>query len=441
MSVFNVTATRDAGYQAMNTTSGARMQTSLAAPTLASTLRDTAASISPFSQEFLNDVGATTVDAINGSQLQASYASNTSMNINAVGYGAAVTVNDNTLMGGSDVSVNAAGSPRPAAPSQTQSAAAIALQRWSPTASYLDHLRRAPESERFAVYLEERADHAREPGFYLDVAGYFFDEAKDAPAALQILSNLAELGLEDAALLRVLGYRLTQAGRPDLALPVFERVLKIRGEEPQSRRDLALVCAKLGQFQRAVDLLWEVVSRPWDARFPEIEMIALNEMNAIIATSAQTSGAQTSGEQTPGAQPLDLSRIDARLLKNLPTGLRVILTWDADNCDIDLWVDDPNGERAKYDHPQTYQGGRMSRDFTQGYGPEEFLLRAPKPGKYTVRINYYGDSRQTALGPVTAQLRLITDFGTPREKEKLITVRLVDKKESLEIGAVEIGAQ
>ncbi|MCL2887216.1 MAG: DUF2135 domain-containing protein [Betaproteobacteria bacterium] len=309
----------------------------------------------------------------------------------------------------------------PVAPS-----ASIALQRWSPAAGYLDHLRRAPDSKRFDTYLEERADHAREPGFYLDVAGYFLDETKDAATGLQILSNLAELGLEDAALLRVLGYRLVQAQRPDLALPVFERVLKIRGEEPQSRRDLALVYAKLGQRQRAVDLLWEVASRPWDGRFPEIELIALEELNAIVATSRKT---------------LDLSKIDARLLKNMPVGLRVILTWDADNCDIDLWVDDPNGERAMYSHPLTYQGGRMSKDFTGGYGPEEFLVKKPKPGKYTVRINYYGDSRQTALGPVTAQARLITGFGTPQEKEELVTVRLVDKKESLEIGSITIGKE
>jgi len=205
---------------------------------------------------------------------------------------------------------------------------------------------------------------------------------------------------------------------------VFERVLKIRGEEPQSRRDLALALAKLGQHQRAVDLLWEIVSRPWDGRFPEIEMIALEELNAIVATSGQK---------------LDVSKIDPRLLKSMPVGLRVILTWDADNCDIDLWVDDPNGERAMYNHPLTHQGGRMSRDFTGGYGPEVFLVRTPKPGKYTVRINYYGDSRQTALGPVTAQVRLITGFGTPEEKEKLITVRLVDRKESLVIGSIEIG--
>jgi hypothetical protein len=80
-------------------------------------------------------------------------------------------------------------------------------------------------------------------------------------------------------------------------------------------------------------MLREVVDRPWNGRFPEIELVALAELNAIVATSPQ---------------PLDTARIDPRLLRNLPLALRVVLTWDADNTDIDLWVTDPNGERAYY---------------------------------------------------------------------------------------------
>jgi Ca-activated chloride channel homolog len=72
------------------------------------------------------------------------------------------------------------------------------------------------------------------------------------------------------------------------------------------------------------------VIRPWHNRFPEIELITLAEMNAIIAT-ART--------------PLDTSRIHAKLLRNLPLDLRVVLAWDADNTDIDLWVTDPRTAR------------------------------------------------------------------------------------------------
>ena len=299
----------------------------------------------------------------------------------------------------------------------------ITLQRWESKAGYLNRLRRAAPENRYSVYREERSDHLLQPGYFLDCAEFFF-EAKESELALRILSNLAELQLDDPALLRVLAHRLVQADQPELARPLFERVLALRPEEPQSRRDLALVCSTLKQHQRAIDLLWEIVSQVSDGRFPEIELIALGELNAIVATC---------GEK------LDLSRIDARFLKNLPVGLRVILTWDADACDMDLWVDDPNGEQAIFSHPRTKQGGRMSRDFTGGYGPEEFLLRNPAPGKYRVRINYCGDRRQTAIGPVTAQIRLITGFGTTEEKEQLLTIRLSEKRETLEVGEIQIG--
>lgn len=301
----------------------------------------------------------------------------------------------------------------------------IVLKPWSPQTGYLERIRKARAERRLAAYLAERQEHAREPGFYLDVAEYFF-EVQEPATAVRVLSNLAELELDDPALLRVLGHRLTQADRSDLALPLFERVLSLRPEEPQSRRDLALACAAVGHYQRAVDLLWEIASQPWDSRFPSVELIALIELNSIVATCGQK---------------LDLSKVDPRVLRNLPVDLRIVLTWDANDCDIDLWVDDPNGQTARYDYPLTYQGGLMSPDFTGGYGPEEYVLKKAKTGKYTARINYYGDRRQNAFGPVTAQVRFITGFGTSNQQEKRVTVRLKDKQETLEVGAVEVGAK
>lgn len=336
-----------------------------------------------------------------------------------------VTLSPFTVQPAAGARYRAAGSDstsRPGDAADQSGAPEIALQKWSPTSGYMDHLRRVKPEKRYAAYLEERPAHQREPGFFLDCADLFF-ENDDSETALRVLSNLAELELDDPALLRVLAYRLTQVNRSDVAAPVLERVLLLRPEEPQSRRDLALAYAAIGKFQRAVDLLWEIVSTPWDARFPEVELIALEELNAIVATCGQK---------------LDLSRCDPRLLKNMPNDLRVVLSWDANDCDIDLWVADPNDETAKYDYPLTYQGGLMSRDFTGGYGPEEFILHRAKAGKYAIEINYYGDRRQMTLGPVTAQVRLITGFGTPAQQEKRLTVRLKEKQETVDIGSVEI---
>ncbi len=120
--------------------------------------------------------------------------------------------------------------------------AAIELAPWNPDTPYLASIRAAKDPYR--AYLDQRAQFANTPSFFLDCADYFRDERKNARLALRILSNLAEIELENVAMLRVLAYRLQQWGRYDLAVPLFEEALVLRGEEPQSRRDLALALAR-----------------------------------------------------------------------------------------------------------------------------------------------------------------------------------------------------
>jgi hypothetical protein len=273
------------------------------------------------------------------------------------------------------------------------------------------------------MYLDERESHRTSTAFFLDVADLLFARG-ERMLALRVLSNLAEMNLEDRHILRVLGYRLLQAGDATAALPVFRKVRELSPNEPQSHRDLGLAYAATGQTQKAVDALYEVVSRPWHGRFPEVELIALAELNAIAATASQ--------------RP-DLSRIDARLTRNLPVDLRAVLTWDADNTDIDLWVTDPNGEKAFYGNRLTYQGGRMSADFTGGYGPEEFSLKAAKPGKYRIEAQFFGHRQQLVAGATTLQVRLTTRFGTATAKEQLVTLRLKGGRDTVLVGEFEVG--
>ena len=96
-----------------------------------------------------------------------------------------------------------------------------------------------PDADALAVYLKNRGEYGDSPAFYLDCADFF--QQRDSALALQILSNVAEMELENAQLLRVLGHRLTQLGQYALAIHTFEEVLGLRPEEPQSYRDLALV--------------------------------------------------------------------------------------------------------------------------------------------------------------------------------------------------------
>jgi len=303
--------------------------------------------------------------------------------------------------------------------------ASVRLKAWQPDAPYTARMRKAAAVDMYRIYLDERPSHAGSSAFLLDVAGLMLERGQ-RDLGLRVLSNLAEMELENRHVLRVLAYRLMEAGAPRLAIPLLERVQEMAEEEPQSFRDLGLALAASGQEQQAIEQLYQVVLRPWDWRFADVEQIALSELNSIVAR-AKAAG-----------RTLNTRAMDSRLLRNLPVDLRVVLTWDADNSDMDLHVIDPDGERAYYGHQLTYQGGRMSRDFTGGYGPEEFMLRNAEPGIYRVEVNYFGRGQQIVTGATTLQLHFTTGFGTQKADDKMVTLRLKEQGSSILVGEFEV---
>lgn len=304
--------------------------------------------------------------------------------------------------------------------------ASIQIKPWSADTPYLTRLRHS--NDPYAAYLRERAEYAGSPAFFLD-CGDFFMSRGDRSLGLRVLSNLVELGLDDPPLLRMYAWRLQQAGALGAAVDVFEKVRRLRDDEPQSHRDLALALADRWEATgdpadatRAMDLLYDVVSRAWD-RFPEIELIALMELNRLIARAA------TRGIAAP-------SRIDRRLVRLLDLDLRISLSWDLDVTDVDLHVFEPNGEHAYYAHNTTSMGGLVSRDFREGYGPEEYVLRRAVPGPYQIKAHYYGSQQQTVAGACTVIAHVFLNYGRPDEQRQVLTLRLDRPSDQVIVGEV-----
>jgi len=301
------------------------------------------------------------------------------------------------------------------------SAATITVKAWDPATPYLSALKAAAKDSRYKVYLEQRQKFAASPAFFVDCAEFFLREG-DRLIGIRVLTNLAELKLEEASLLRVLAWRLQQAGELDRAIVILRKVQKLRPEEPQSYRDLALALAEQGQTAEAMELLVKVVMGEWQ-RFEEIELIALEELNALIARAKS---------------PVPAS-LDPRLVKNLDVDVRIVMSWDADATDVDLHVLEPSGEEAMYNHNRTTIGGLVSKDFTQGYGPEEYMLRRAMPGPFKIFAHYYGSRQQTVIGPCTITATVFTDFGRPTQKKQVLTLRLDKPREKADIGEIQIG--
>lgn len=113
-----------------------------------------------------------------------------------------------------------------------------------------------------------------------------------------------------------------------------------------------------------------------------------------------------------------------------PAKLRVVLSWDSDNTDLDLHVVTPDGGHAWYGDRALANGGAIDVDVTTGYGPEIFASPTPLSGQYLVYVNYFGggysqDESDTsdAVKPLTiATLTVISAEGTPDEKQQSFNV-------------------
>lgn len=104
-----------------------------------------------------------------------------------------------------------------------------------------------------------------------------------------------------------------------------------------------------------------------------------------------------------------------------PVKLRVILSWDNDSTDLDLHVVSPDGQHVFYGARAAPNGGALDVDVTTGFGPEIFATPSPVPGVYRVFVNYFGAGEQRDV-LITAQITVLQDEGTPREKQQVFRV-------------------
>jgi len=134
----------------------------------------------------------------------------------------------------------------------------------------------------YEIYIEQRKLFSESPAFFLDCAEFFFTK-KETELGIRIISSLVELELENAQLFRVLAYKLECEGLNELAAFCYEKILSLNPENPQPYRDLGLVLYKLGKYERAIQLLYKVLTGKWDDRFSGMEEVAHAELNCVIA--------------------------------------------------------------------------------------------------------------------------------------------------------------
>lgn len=258
----------------------------------------------------------------------------------------------------------------------------------------------------YQKYLENRPKYEKQVTYYFDVSKLLFKKG-DKALSLKVLSTLAELDLENEELYKTISYLLKQRGNYEKELWITQKILEWRPFDPQSHRDYALALVDNKKPQEALNIyksmLYQEYTDEISVRDTGIEEILIMEINNILSQNKN----------------VDASKVDDRLKANLPVDIRIVINWNKDNTDIDLWVTDPRGEDCSYSHRSTEIGGRLSNDFTQGFGPEQFLLKKAIKGKYKIKTNFFGERQNILSGPTTVMAEVYLYYSDGRQERKI----------------------
>jgi TonB-dependent SusC/RagA subfamily outer membrane receptor len=302
----------------------------------------------------------------------------------------------------------------------------VNFKPWSPESNYIKILQaQSTIKDAYKKYLELRVKYRSTPSFFIDVAE-FFDSKQEKNLAVKIVSNLIEIDLDNHEVMRALAYKLEYFEQYDLALYVCKEVLKLRPEEPQSTRDLALAYENTGDYQQAFDLFFKIVDghlieKDLDERFYGIEHLAFIEACHLY---------------TKHADEISLNDIQQKIVTPIKVDLRIVADWNHNDTDLDLWVDNPKDQIISYKKRITDYGDRLSEDMTEGYGPEEFMIKKGLKGEYNVEIDYYADEVQKISGPTILKVTIFKNYGSKNESKEIRVFRLDNEKDLLDIGSI-----
>ena len=303
----------------------------------------------------------------------------------------------------------------------------IEIKPWSPERPYLDAVKDQCGAAFAESYFAQRPEYGSLPGFYLEMA-----DARaacgDKSAAAEIALSALELDAANTDTITAVANRLLSYGQTDTAVALLTQVTDADPDRPQPWRDLALAlevqAAEPGLKKRerrallgaALDHLNHVIATPWDGAYDGIELISVMEANRIAERLRKLNG--------------EAHLPDKALERLLDVDLRIVVTWNIDDVDMDLWVNEPTGEKSFYGYALTQIGGRLSNDMTAGYGPEEYLLKQAVAGEYTIEMNYYSSDIINPNGAVTLRAHIYRNWGRASQSVSVVDLEFTDQADS-----------
>jgi tetratricopeptide (TPR) repeat protein len=299
---------------------------------------------------------------------------------------------------------------------------AIQKAEWSPGRPWISAIDAA--GANWAEEVErQKARHGALPLFWFDLAEWHWRAGRAAEARRAVATAL-DLPVRDNQTLEIVAGRLMRYGELDRALALLTQLADREDERPQPVRAQAMVLmaraeahraagrtdAARADLERAIALFADSVLTVRREQFRGFETVTLMDANLAVQRFRAVGGRTHA--------------LPSRLVAMFDSDIRVVVDWNTPRTDLDLWIAQPDGERVGFSNILSAAGGKLSGDVTNGFGPEEYLIRVAPRGSYTIEIDTFASDRTNPNGPSTVQARIIRNFGRPNQSEELVDVEM-----------------
>ena len=270
--------------------------------------------------------------------------------------------------------------------------------------------------EAKTTYLKLRENHQKSFEFYLDMADYFMQWNRNY--ALDILSNLALISMNNSRGLKILAFKYEELGAFEDAHTIYKRILKLEKNSAQAYRNLAQSYLNIKNHQKAFDMYVAMLS----------EDVVEADFSGMMGTI------------TAEFQQMIKHYGDLFDLRNIPESLkdpafkrdiRIVMEWTDANMEFDLQFVDPDRKFFKWKHNKLDTKDRMISEVTKGFSSESFDIDDSEEGLWLINLERL-DSEQEMI-PNYIKYTIYRNYGLPNERKLTKLIKWSDLNQKVTI--------
>jgi TonB-dependent SusC/RagA subfamily outer membrane receptor len=288
---------------------------------------------------------------------------------------------------------------------------------------YIKALKKAKNvGEAYDIYLKERINYIEKPEFFIDMYRFFI--ASDKIIANRIASNILELHSENIAMMKAMSFNYLYNDNYEMALVITNTLAEQHPNLSQPYLDKALLYNDVGNHQAALNMFQNIVSSQYEGvNFAGLNTIIEGEIKNLYSIHKAK---------------IDLSKIDAKYLKNIKYDAKIIVDWSDSDAEFVLQFVNPDKRFFKWDHTYAESYQRINKEKSQGFTAEEFQLTGAVKGEWLINATYIGKGNANNQEPLYLKARVYFNYGNPTQRVEHFVLRLAESGDEANLASINI---